>query len=437
VETWLTTTLLFAILIGGIALGLPIAFVLAGIAVIFTLFLWGAQGLLMIILTGYDKGTDFVFVALPLFILMGNFLEVSGIADNLYEAMYKWIGRIPGGLASGTVIICAIFAAMAGISGAATVSMGMIAVPSMLRRNYDKRTALGTVAAGGALGMLIPPSIIAIIYASLAGVSVSQLFAACMVPGIMLSIMFIIYLTARCQIQPQLGPPTQEKFTWREKIVSLRAVVFPVIIIFLVLGGIYFGITTPTEAAGVGAFGTVIACAFRRKLTWTNVKLAVQRTFGVTAMIMWVIFGAICFSRTYSVAGASELITSIVTGLDVSPLTIIWAMMFIFFALGMFIETSGICMITIPIFLPIVYALGFDPLWFGVLFMVNTEMGLISPPFGMTLFWLKGVVPPEISMGDIYRSIWPFVIIQIACLFLMMYVPEICLWLPSILEGIK
>ena len=436
-ETWLTTTLLFTILIGGIALGLPIAFVLAGIAVIFTLFLWGAQGLLMIVLTGYDKGTDFVFVALPLFILMGNFLEVSGIADNLYEAMYKWTGRIPGGLASGTVIICAIFAAMAGISGAATVSMGLIAVPSMLRRNYDKRTALGTVAAGGALGMLIPPSIIAIIYASLAGVSVSRLFAACMVPGIILAIMFIIYLTTRCLIQPQLGPPTQKRFTWREKFMSLRAVVFPAIIIFLVLGGIYFGIATPTEAAGVGAFGTVIACAFHRKLTWTNVKLAVQRTFSVTAMIMWIIFGAICFSRTYSVAGASELITSVVTGLDVSPLTIIWAMMFIFFVLGMFIETSGICMITIPIFLPIVYTLGFDPLWFGVLFMVNTEMGLISPPFGMTLFWLKGVVPPEITMGDIYRSIWPFVIIQIACLFLMMYVPEICLWLPSILEGIK
>jgi tripartite ATP-independent transporter DctM subunit len=436
-ETWGTTTLLFAILIGGIALGLPIAFVLAGIAVIFTLLLWGVNGLLMIALTAFDKGTDFVLVALPLFILMGNFLEVSGIADGLYDAMHKWIGRIPGGLASGTVIICAIFAAMAGISGAATVSMGLIAVPSMLRRHYDKRMVLGTVAAGGALGMLIPPSIIAIIYASLAGTSVSQLFAACMIPGIILSIMFIIYLTMRCLIQPHLGPPTYEAFSRREKLMSLKAVIFPLIIILMVLGGIYFGITTPTEAAGVGAFGSVIACALHRRLTWTNVKIAVRRTFSITSMIMWIVFGAICFSRTYSVAGASDLITSVVVGLDVPPLTIIWAMMLIFFVLGMFIETSGICMIAIPIFLPIVHALRFDPLWFGVLFMINTEMGLISPPFGMTLFWLKGVVPPEIKMGDIYNSIWPFVIIQIACLFLMMYVPGISLWLPSMLAVMK
>lgn len=213
-EPWLATTLLFVCLMGGIALGLPIAFVLAGIGVIFTLFLWGFQGFLMIALTGYDKGTDFILVALPLFILMGNFLEVSGMADRLYEMMYRWIGRIPGGLASGTIIICAIFAAMAGISGAATVSMGLIAVPSMLRRNYDKRTGLGTVAAGGALGILIPPSIIAIIYAALAGISVGQLFAACMIPGIILAIMFIIYLTTRCLIQPKMGPPTQERYKW-------------------------------------------------------------------------------------------------------------------------------------------------------------------------------------------------------------------------------
>jgi tripartite ATP-independent transporter DctM subunit len=433
-EGWAITLFLFASLIGGIALGLPIAFVLAGIAIVFTIFLWGLSGLLMVVLTAYDQGTAFIFVALPLFILMGNLLEVSGIADRLYEAMYKWIGQIPGGLASGTIIICAIFAAMAGISGAATVSMGLIAIPSMLRRNYSRLTVLGTVAAGGALGMLIPPSIIAIIYASLAGVSVSKLFAACMVPGIILAGMFIVYLTIRCILNPSLGPPTKEKFSWGEKFRALRAIVFPIILIILVLGGIYMGVTTPTEAAGVGAFGALVACILHRKLNWRNFKLAAFRTFTVTSMIMWIIIGAICFSRTYSVAGASDFITEIVVGLDITPIMIIWAMMLIFFLLGMFIETSGICMITIPIFLPIVYALGFDPLWFGVLFMVNTEMGLITPPFGMTLFWLKGVLPRDMTMGDVYNSIWPFVVIQLVCLILMMYVPQVAMWLPDMLK---
>jgi tripartite ATP-independent transporter DctM subunit len=435
-EEWLTTVLLFTSLIGGIALGLPIAFVLAGIAVIFTVFLWGSQGLLMIALTAYDKGTDFVLVALPLYILMGNLLEVSGIADSLYEAMYKWLGIIPGGLASGTIVICAIFAAMAGISGAATVSMGLIAVPSMFKRRYDKSVVLGTIAAGGALGMLIPPSIIAVIYASLAGVSVSQLFTACIVPGVLLALMYIVYLSALCFVRPNLGPPTEDRYTWKEKFAALKAVVSPIVLIVLVLGGIYSGVTTPTEAAGVGAFGTIVICALHRRLSWENLKLAAQRTFSVTSMIMWIIFGSICFNRTYSVAGASDLITDLVIGLHVSPLVIIWAMMLIFFILGMFLETSGICMITIPIFLPIVHALGFDPLLFGVLFMVNTEMGLISPPFGMTLFWLKGVVPSEITMGHIYQSIWPFILIQVACLFLIMYFPSLALWLPSMMKPI-
>lgn len=436
-EPWLATVLLFGFLIGGIALGLPIAFVLGGIAVLFTALLWGPGGFLMIALTAYDKGTDFVLVALPLFILMGNFLEVSGIADEMYGMMQRWIGRIPGGLASGTVIICAIFAAMAGISGAATVSMGLIAVPSMLRRRYDKRLVLGTVAAGGALGMLIPPSIIAILYASLAGTSVSQLFAACMIPGITLAIMFIVYLTIRCKIQPSIGPPTEERSTFREKLTSLKAVVFPFILIFLVLGTIYLGVATPTEAAGVGAMGSVIACAFNRKLTWKNVRTAVDRTFRITAMCMWIVFGAIAFSRAYSVAGASDFITDLIVGTGLPPLGIIWMMMAIFFILGMFIESAGILMITIPIFLPIVHTLGYDPIWFGVLYMINTEMGLISPPFGITLFWLKGVVTADITMGDIYHSVWPFVVVQALCLTLFMYFPGIAMWLPSLLASMR
>lgn len=432
-EPSVATALLFGSMIVLLILGLPIAFALGGIAIIFTMWMWGQQGLLMIISTTYGQGTSFVLVALPLFILMANFLQVSGIADDLYSTMYHWVGHIPGGLASGTVIACALFAAMAGISGAATVSMGLIAIPSMLQRGYDKRMTLGTVAAGGALGILIPPSFIAIIYASVTAISVGKLFMGGMVPGIMLAIMFIIYISIRCRLNPALGPPVKERFTWRQRFNALRYVAFPLMIIFMVLGSIYFGITTPSEAAGVGAFGAMIACALHRQLTWANIKKVAQRSLGLSVMCLWIVIGATCFSRIYSAIGAADFITSLVMGLNVPPLGVIWIMMFILFALGMFIETTGICLITVPVFIPIVHALGFDPLWFGVLFIVNTEMGLISPPFGMTLFWLKGVVPKGISIGDIYRSVLPFILIQAAGLALVIYFPVIATWLPGMM----
>lgn len=432
-EPSLATALLFGSMIILLLLGLPIAFALGGIAVIFTLWMWGTPGLLMIISSTYGQGTSFVLVALPLFILMANFLGVSGIADDLYNTMYHWVGHIPGGLASGTVVACALFAAMAGISGAATVSMGLIAIPSMLQRGYDKRMTLGTVAAGGALGILIPPSFIAIIYASVTAISVGKLFMGGLIPGIMLAVMFIIYISIRCRLNPTLGPPVEERFTWREKFNALRYVAFPLIIIFMVLGSIYFGITTPSEAAGVGAFGAMIACVLHRRLTWANLKTVVQRSLSLSAMCLWIVIGATCFSRIYSAIGASEFITSLVMNLNIPPLGVIWIMMFILFILGMFIETTGICLITVPVFIPIVHALGFDPLWFGILFIVNTEMGLISPPFGMTLFWLKGVVPKGISIGDIYRSVFPFILIQATGLALVVYFPVIATWLPSMM----
>lgn len=433
-EASLGTALLFGSMLFFIALGLPIAFVLGGMGVLFMWLLAGTQGLFMVVSTAYGKGTDFLLVALPLFILMGNFLEVSGIADSLYGMIHRWVGRFPGGLASGTMVICAIFAAMAGISGAATVTMGLVAIPSMLNRRYDKRLVLGTIASGGALGILIPPSIIAIIYASVTGVSVSKLYSGCMIPGIILAGLFIVYITVRCLIQPNLGPPTEERFTWREKISSLKAVVFPVIIIVLVLGTMYAGICTATEAAALGAFGTAIACAIHRKLTWENVKLASQRSIVISAMCLWIVFGAFCFSRAYSLVGGADLITKIVLGLPIPPMGVIWAMMIIWFILGCFMETAGICLITVPVFMPIVDALGFDPYWFGVLFVVDSEMGLLTPPFGMTLFWLKGVVPPGITLFDIYRSIWPFVAVQGFCLILIMYTPQLALWLPSLMK---
>ncbi len=431
-EPWLATLVIFSVLIILLLLGLPIAFTLGGIGVIFTLLLWGSKGLPMISSFLHGEGMNFILTAVPLFILMANFLEASGIAEALYDTMYRWLHNIPGGLASGTVIICAVFAAMAGISGVATITMGLIAIPSMLRHGYDKRLTTGTVAAGGALGILIPPSIIAILYGSITGTSVGGLFMGGLIPGLLLAVLFIVYITVRCLLQPKLAPSLKEKvFTWPEKIQSLKGIIFPFILIFLVLSTIYLGICTPTESAAIGAFGSIICCAIYRKLSWQNVKTATLRTFNITVMAVWIVFGAASFQAIYTVGGASQFILGLVSDLAVPPIAMIGIMMFIWFFLGMFMDPVGMLMITIPVFSPIVSTLGFDSLWFGILFIISSEMAYITPPFGFNLFYMKAIVPSEISMVDIYRSITPFIFCQVACLILVIFFPQIALWLPA------
>jgi tripartite ATP-independent transporter DctM subunit len=309
--------------------------------------------------------------------------------------------------------------------------MGLIGIPSMLKRKYDKQLVVGSVAAGGALGILIPPSVIAIIYGSITEASVGKLFMGGVVPGIILSITFIVYITIRSILQPKLAPALKEKFTWSEKIVSLRAVGLPFILILLVLGTIYTGICTPTEAAGIGASGSLICCLVKGQLTWDNIKTAVWQTMRITTMVIWIVFGAVCFTSLYTIGGASKFMMGLVSGLPISPMGIIWIMMIIYFFLGMFMDPAGQAMITVPIFVPIVQALGFDIIWFGILWILNCEMDYLTPPFGFNLFYLKGIVPPSITMMDIYRSIIPFVILQFLIMILVMYFPGLALWLPN------
>lgn len=430
-ELWLITVIIFACLITFLLLGLPIAFTLSGIGIIFMLIMKGPAGLLMVSSFLYNQGTSFILIAVPLFILMANFLEVSDIADDLYNAMYRWSVRIPGGLASGTVIICAIFAAMAGISGVATITMGLIAIPSMLKRNYDKRLVTGTVAAGGALGILIPPSVIAVLYGSIASASVGKLFMGGVIPGILLAVIFILYITIRCIIQPELGPPTDERFTWKEKIASLKAIILPLLMIFTVLSTIYLGVCTPTEAAGIGALGSMVCLIVYRKFTWENIRTALLRTFNITCMAVWIVFGAHCFTAVYSMGGAADFMMTLVDGLAIPPIGFILIMMLIWMIMGMFLDPVGMLMVTIPVFLPIVDALGYDPIWFGVLFIINCEMAYVTPPFGFNLFYMKAIVPKSITIGDVYASIIPFVICQAVCLVLVILFPEIALWLPE------
>ena len=428
------TVLLFGALILFLALGLPLAFVMGGVGVVGSYFLWGDKGLFLLVSQTYGAMGKFTLLAIPLFIFMAMILERAGVADDLYTLMHRWMGPLRGGLAIGTVIICTIFAAMSGISGAATVSMGVIALPAMLKRNYDKTIAMGCISGGGALGILIPPSVPMILYATLTGESIGGLFAGGVMPGLLLAALFILYIGIRCYFQPSLGPalPVEERVSWREKIISLKAVSLPVLIIVMVLGSIYAGVCTATEAAALGCLGSIFSAVVYRKLNWTLIKETCYRTAALTAMIIWILIGAYCFTSVYTGTGAHELMEHILLSIPGGKWAILITMQIIFLILGCILDPVGIIMICTPVFVPVIKALGFDPLWFGVLFIMNMEMGYLTPPFGFNLFYMKAIAPPGITMGDIYRSIVPFVILQGIGLIIVIVFPEIALWLPRV-----
>ncbi len=429
------TALFFGAMFACLAIGVPIAIALGGLSAILVLIFWGPNALSMLVLKAYGNTSSFEFLAIPLFVYMANMLERSGIAEDLYETMYRFIGARRGGLAAGTVMICTIFAAMAGISGAATVSMGIIALPAMLSRGYSKQLALGSVAAGGSLGILIPPSVTMIIYALIAQTSVGKMYAGGVLPGLLLALLFIAYILVRAHLQPELAPalPTAERFTWRQKLVSLTGLIFPVLLVASVLGAILSGFTSVSEAAAVGAFGSIIATLIKRGFNWRMFREAAETTLMVSCLIFWIIIGASAFSTLYTAMGASSLIKEAVIGLEINRYLILFAMQGLLILLGMVLDTVGIMMITVPVFVPIILTLGFDPVWFGVLFIINMEIGFLTPPFGYNLFYLRGVAPPDVTMIDIYRSIVPFVFLMLLGLGLCMAFPEIILFLPGLL----
>jgi tripartite ATP-independent transporter DctM subunit len=429
------TALFFAAMFGCLAIGVPIAIALGGLSAILVLIFWGPNALSMLVLKAYGNTSSFEFLAIPLFVYMANMLERSGIAEDLYETMHRFVGGRRGGLAAGTVVICTIFAAMAGISGAATVSMGILALPAMLSRGYSKQLALGSVAAGGSLGILIPPSVTMIIYGLIAQTSVGKLYAGGVLPGLLLSLLFIAYILLRAHLQPELAPalPVSERFTWRQKLASLTGLIFPVLLVVGVLGAILSGFTSVSEAAAVGAFGSIIAALFKRGFNWRIFREAAETTLLVSCLIFWIIIGASAFSTLYTAMGASSLIKDAVIGLEVNRYVILVTMMGVLILLGMVLDTVGIMMITVPVFVPIILSLGFDPVWFGVLFIINMEIGFLTPPFGYNLFYLRGVAPRDVTMLDIYRSIVPFVFLMLLGLGLCIAFPEIILLLPELL----
>jgi len=430
---WLTL-LFFGALLLFLLLGLPLVFVLGGVSIIFLYFTWGPEAFYMVASQMWGSMNSFTLLAIPLFVFMAMILERTGVANALYRMMHVWCGGLRGGLAIGTVVICTIFAAMVGISGAAVVTMGTIALPAMLERGYDKKMAIGCISAGGGLGILIPPSVLMVLYSLITGVSVGKLFAAGVIPGIMLAVMIAAYVAIRCWLQPEMGPalPKEERGTWRDKLLALRAVLLPLVIVTMVLGSIMIGIATPTEAAAVGVLGALISAAVHRTLTWALVRESLLRTMKLTGMIVWILFAAHAFSSAYQGMGAQAFIQSLMAYIPGGPWGTIIFIQIVLFLLGMVLDPVGIMLITLPVFLPVVTALGFDPIWFGVLFIINMEIGYQTPPFGFNLFYLKGIVPKDITMGDIYASVIPYTLVLIGGMILMMIFPGLVTWLPGL-----
>ncbi len=428
----LITILMFVFLFGVLFLGLPVALGLGSTAVLFALLLTPRT---LLAAPSQFLSTTFsaVLVTVPMFIFMGNLVRYSGIADAAYDMAYKLIGNVSGGLAMGTVVICTLFAAITGITPPATITMGMIAIPSMMKHNYHNTIAIGSVGAGGALGALIPPSVPFIFYGLIAGESIGALFMGGVIPGLLLAGLYVAYIGIRCKLQPHMGPPikVEQKVPWPEKIRSIYVIWPFLLLIFLVLGVIWLGVATPVEAAAFGAGGALFLNFIYRRLTWQVLRDSLESTVKLTAMGLWILIGANLFISVFSALGAQDLVIKTALAIPGGRWSVLIMMMVVILILGCVMDDWAIIMLCTPLYVPIVEALGFSKLWFGILFIVNIQTAYLTPPFGFVLFWLKGIVPPGVTMSDIYRSTYPFVILQLIGLALVMIFPQIGLWLPS------
>jgi tripartite ATP-independent transporter DctM subunit len=426
----LVTILLFGGLLLFLLLGIPVVFALGSISVIMIFLLDGYIGLYTVATTTYKEITDPTLITIPLFLFMGNVLVHSGISDRLFQALGYWLSGMRGGIAIVSVGVC-VALAMCGGFGPGILTMGLIAVPAMLKNSYDKSLALGSVMAGGVLGEIIPPSIIMIIFSFIARVSIGRLFFGGAIPGFICAFFYIIYISVRCYFQPNLAPKISMDVTWSMRFASLKDLILPVLLIVTVLGSIFLGIATPAEAAAVGAMGALIICVVLGRFGWKIIFDSCLATLRISGMALWILIGATLFGICYTTAGAQSLIMDIIEGLEVNRWLILIGMQIILFIFGMFMDDYAVVTICAPIFLPVAKFLGFDPIWFSVVFLLNMQVAYLSPPFGWALILMKGVAPPEIHTTDIWKSVPPFVAMQLLVLVVTMIFPQVALWLPG------
>ena len=432
------TLLMVTSLIVLLIIGMPMAFALGFIGVTFTFGFYGWDALLLISSRIYSFVNVYVLVAVPMFLLMASIMDKSGVAKDLYNAMSVWAGGLRGGVAMMTLVAAVFMAATTGIIGGEIILLGLVALPQMLRLGYDKNLAIGTICAGGSLGTMIPPSIVLIFYGLTANVAIGELFLAVIIPGLLLAVLYLIYILVRCYINPELGPPlppAERNIPLSAKFKLLKNLILPMAVAFGVLGSIYAGIAAVSEAAAVGVAGTILAAWVRGELSWQMLREALRQTMSACGLLLWLTFGATALIGVYNLLGGIRYINGLMAGLPFEPIIIVVLMMGILIVLGLFMDWVGVLLLTMPIFVPIIQQLGYDPVWFGILFCMNMQISYLSPPFGPAAFYLKGVAPPEIRLQDIYKALWPFMLLQIAGMLLVLFFPQLALWLPAVLSA--
>ncbi|GAB5470587.1 MAG: TRAP transporter large permease subunit [Rhodospirillales bacterium] len=430
--------LMFPAVLAVIFMGYPVAICLMGVALAFGFYAFGDSVLFQFVQKVDEVSSNYILAAVPLFIFMGSMLERAGIAERLFEAVHLWTRRLPGGLAIGTIVMCVIFAASTGVIGATETVVGLLAIPAMMKYQYDKGLISGTICAGGSLGTIIPPSVVVVILGPVADVSVGDLFVGMLFPGLIMASCYILYILVRCTIWPEDGaPPTDEpQPPLMEKLkITATALLPPVFMIFAVLGSIMFGWAAPTEASGMGAIGALLLTVIYRRFTWALLREACLKTVKITCMVMLILLGGSMFAGVFISAGGVRLTEGLIAAADLAPWWTLILFLLLSFIAGFVLEWISILLIFIPVFIPIVNAMGFDPVWFCILFLIVIQTSYLTPPMAPAIFYLRGIAPPEIKLGHMFRGVIPFIVMQFATLGLVMIFPQTVLWLPEQLLG--
>jgi tripartite ATP-independent transporter DctM subunit len=431
----LLSVLIVAGMLALMLLGLPLAWSIGAVAVGLVLYQFEPSVMMMLVARVMDMSLNYTLLAVPLFVLMAGVLQRSGVAEELFNAVHVWAGGLRGGLAIGTIIANAIMASMVGIIGAEIVTFGLIALPAMLDRKYDHKLALGSIAAGGGLATLIPPSVVFIVYGMTAGCSVGDLFIAGIIPGLLLGALFIAYIVWHSWRNPESAPLASEEernIPLRQKLAMQKKLIAPILLAGSVLGSMYAGIATPTEAAGVGVLGSLVCAAINRKLNIRMIRESAIETVRISAMLAWLMFAAQTIIGGYTLAGGSEFVKKSITALDLGPWGTIILINAIWVFLGCFLDWVGILFLTVPLFLPIVLGLGFDNVWLGVVFCMNMHISYLSPPFAPSAFYMKSITPPEITMTQIYVATLPYLWLTFLATALVTAFPWLSLWLVNL-----
>ncbi len=416
--------------------GLPVAFCFMLINIIGAFVLWGGEiGLEQLVLSLFRSVSKFSLLPLPLFVLMGEVIFHSGVAPKMLDALDKWLGRLPGRLGLLAVGGGTVLSTLTGASMASVAILGSTLVPEMENRGYKKPMSLGPILGSGGLAIMIPPSGLAILLAAIGELSIGRILIAIIVPGLLMATLYATYIILRCRLQPSIAPAYEVTLPpLSERLVATVKYILPLgFIIFMVIGVIFLGVATPSEAAATGALGSFILAAFYGGLNWEVIKKSFQGTMRITLMMFLIISGATSFSYILAFSGATTGLIELALGLPLAPIFIVIAMQIIVLFMGMFMDVVSIMMITVPLFLPVVYTLGFSEVWFAVIILLNIEMATTSPPFGLSLFVMKGVAPPNTTMGDVYRAALPFLYCDVVAMALIMVFPAIALWLPGLM----